>query len=151
MTQGSVQISNEQYHKPDGAISSTMVKTMHKVGPWAYWNTFHNPNRPERKTSPALTLGSLTHCAVLEPDELKKQFMVVSSRATKKGKEEAKQAKDEGLTAVTQADLDLAFAMRDAVHADKQARSFLESGAAEKSWWSVDEATGLDIKARTDW
>ena len=41
--------------------------------------------------------------------------------------------------------------MRDAVHADKQARSFLESGAAEKSWWSVDEATGLAIKARTDW
>ena len=151
MTQGSVQISNEQYHKPDGAISSTMVKTMHKVGPWAFWNTYYNPKRPERKTSPALTLGSLTHCAVLEPDELKKQFMVVSSRATKKGKEEAKQAKDEGLTAVTQSDLDLAFAMRDAVHADKQAKLFLESGAAEKSWWSVDEATGLDIKARTDW
>ena len=64
MTQGSVQITNAHYHK-DPAISASMLKVMAKHGAKAYWNSFHNPDRPERKSTPALVLGSLTHAAIL--------------------------------------------------------------------------------------
>ena len=89
MTTGSIQISNEKYHADD-AISASMKKVMVKHGPKAYWNSFLNPDRPEQKPTAAMLLGTLTHCAVLEPDELTKRFVAVSSRTTKKGKEEAK-------------------------------------------------------------
>jgi hypothetical protein len=91
MTTGSIQISNEKYHA-DGAISASMQKVMASHGPKAFYNSFLNPDRPERKPTAAMLLGTLTHCAVLEPDELTKRFVAVSSRTTKKGKEEAKEA-----------------------------------------------------------
>ena len=150
MTQGSVQISNAEYHK-HFAISASMLKVMAKHGPKAYWNSFHNPERPERKPTPAMLLGTLTHACVLEPELFSKQFTVVSSRTTKKGKEEAAEAAKKGITAVTQSDMDLALNMRSAVYEEKEAKELLSTGAAEKSWWSVDESTSLDVKARSDW
>ena len=87
MTTGSIQISNEKYHA-DGAISASMQKVMASHGPKAFYNSFLNPERPERKPTAAMLLGTLTHCAVLDPDELTKRFVAVSSRTTKKGKEE---------------------------------------------------------------
>jgi len=150
MTQGSVQITNAHYHK-DPAISASMLKVMAKHGAKAYWNSFHNSDRPERKTTPALVLGSLTHAAILEPDDLENQFTVVSSRTTKKGKEEAVEAETKGITPVTGDQWELAMAMRESVYREKEATDLLATGAAEKSWWSVDESTSLDIKARSDW
>ena len=73
MTQGSVQISNAEYHK-HFAVSASMIKVMDKHGPRAYWNSFLNPDRPEKKSTPALILGSLTHATVLEPEDLENQF-----------------------------------------------------------------------------
>ena len=150
MTQGSVQISNAEYHK-HFAVSSSMIKVMDKHGPRAYWNSFLNPDRPEKKPAPALILGSLTHAAILAPKDLGNQFKVVSSRTTKKGKEEAAEAEAKGITAVTNDQWDLAMAMRESVHREKEAADLLATGVAEKSWWSVDESTSLDIKARSDW
>ena len=150
MTQGSVQISNAEYHK-HFAVSSSMIKVMDKHGPRAYWNSFLNPDRPEKKPAPALILGSLTHAAILEPDDLENQFTIVSSRTTKKGKEEAAEAEKKGITAVTNDQWELAMAMRESVYNEKEATDLLAKGVAEKSWWSVDESTSLDVKARSDW
>ena len=145
MTTGSIQISNEKYHSDD-AISASMQKTMVKHGPKAYWNSFLNPDRPEHKPTSAMLLGTLTHCAVLEPDELTKRFVAVSSRTTKKGKEEAKEAEAKGLTAVTEADMENAIKMRDAVFSEPHAKKLLSFGIAEKSYWWDDKASGLTCK-----
>ena len=150
MTQGTVQISNAHYHK-DSAISASMQKVMVSHGPRAYWNSFLNPDRPESKPTAAMKLGTLTHCAVLEPDELKKRFVVVSSRTTKKGKEEEKEAQEKGLETCTQSDWDLALNMRDAVFAEPAAKELLSFGIAEKSYWWDDEQSGLTCKCRPDW
>ena len=84
MTTGSTQISNEKYHADD-AISASMQKVMVSHGPGRLTGTlFLNPDRPEHKPTSAMLLGTLTHCAVLEPDELTKRFVAVSSRTTKK-------------------------------------------------------------------
>ena len=140
MTQGSVQISNAEYHK-HFAVSASMIKVMDKHGPRAYWNSFLNPDRPEKKSTPALILGSLTHAAILEPDDLENQFTIVSSRTTKKGKEEAAEAEKKGITAVTGDQWELAMAMRESVYNEKEATDLLAKGVAEKSWWSVDESS----------
>ena len=150
MTTGSIQISNEKYHSDD-AISASMQKTMVKHGPKAYWNSFLNPDRPEHKPTSAMLLGTLTHCAVLEPDELTKRFVAVSSRTTKKGKEEAKEAEEKGMTAVTEADMENAIKMRDAVFSEPHAKNLLSFGIAEKSYWWDDKASGLTCKCRPDW
>ena len=150
MTQGSVQITNAQYHK-DPAISASMLKVMAKHGPKSYWNSFHNPDRPERKTTPALLLGSLTHAAILEPDDLENQFSPCPNKKLKAGREEAERLKEKGITPVQEDQWELAMAMRDSVYGDKEAKALLSKGVAEKSWWSVDESTSLDIKARSDW
>ena len=121
MTTGSTQISNENYHA-DSAISASMKKVMVAHGPKAYWNSFLNPDRPEHKPTNAMLLGTLTHCAILEPDEMEKRFIAVSSRTTKKGKEEAKEAEAKGMTAVTETDWSNAVKMRDAVFAEPYAK-----------------------------
>ena len=150
MTQGSARITNAHYHS-DPAVSATMLKVMATHCPRVYWNRFLNPERPEQKETPAMFLGTLTHCAVLEPEELDKRFTVVSSRTTKKGKEEAAEAEKAGLIATTKSDMEAALKMRDAVFADKEAKSLLAHGTAEKSFWRTDEETGLVMKARSDW
>ena len=150
MTTGSIQISNEKYHA-DGAISASMQKVMASHGPKAFYNSFLNPERPERKPTAAMLLGTLTHCAVLEPDELTKRFVAVSSRTTKKGKEEAKEAESKGMTAVTESDMENAIKMRDAVFAEPYAKKLLSEGIAEKSYWWDDKVSGLTCKCRPDW
>ena len=64
---------------------------------------------------------------------------------------EEAEAKEKGMTAVTQSDMDLALNMRAAVFDDQEAKKLLQKGVAEKSWWQDDEKTGLTMKARTDW
>jgi len=150
MTQGSARITNAHYHS-DPAVSASMLKVITTHGPRAYWNSFLNPEKPERKESAAMFLGTLTHCAVLEPEELDKRFKVVSSRTTKKGKEEAAEAAKAGLIATTKSDMELALKMKDAVFKDKEAKSLLSHGTAEKSFWRNDDSTGLVMKARSDW
>ena len=150
MTQGSARITNAHYHS-DPAVSSSMLKVMTAHGPKAYWNTFLNPERPKRKETAAMFLGTLTHCAILEPDELDKRFKVVSSRTTKKGKEEAAEAEKAGMIPTTQSDMDSAINMRKAVFDNKEAKLHLSKGTAEKSFWRNDDATGLVMKARSDW
>ena len=150
MTTGSTQISNEKYHA-DGAISASMQKVMASHGPKAFYNSFLNPDRPERKPTAAMLLGTLTHCAVLEPDELTKRFVAVSSRTTKKGKEEAKEAESKGMTAVTESDMENAIKMRDAVFAEPYAKKLLSEGIAEKSYWWDDKVSALTCKCRPDW
>ena len=73
-----------------------------------------------------------------EPDELTKRFVAVSSRTTKKGKEEAKEAEEKGMTAVTESDMANAIKMRDAVFAEPHAKKLLSFGIAEKSYWWED-------------
>ena len=144
------QISNADYHA-DQAISASMQKVMISHGAKAFYNCFINPDRPERKPTPAMLLGTLTHCAVLEPDELTKRFVAVSSRTTKKGREEAKEAEANGVTPVTESDMKNALKMRDAVLSEPVAREYLNFGVAEKSYWWDDHASGLSCKCRPDW
>jgi hypothetical protein len=64
--------TNADYHA-DPAISASHLKAVMQ-SPYHYWSRFLDPRRPTVEPSSAMRLGSLAHCAVLEPDELSKRY-----------------------------------------------------------------------------
>jgi exodeoxyribonuclease VIII len=98
-----------------------------------------------------MKLGSLVHCAVLEPDELATRYGVCLPRNTKAGKEMAAEMEASGIEAVTATDMEQAIAMAGAVRSHQAAAALLRDGKAEQSFWWDDIPTGLRCKCRPDW
>jgi exodeoxyribonuclease VIII len=58
--------------------------------PLHFWDRFINPDRVPFEPTPAMKLGTLAHCAILEPEEFDKRYIVVPegiNRTTKEGKQ----------------------------------------------------------------
>jgi hypothetical protein len=142
--------SNEQYHA-DPAISASHLKAITQQSPYHYWSRFLDPQRPTMEPTSAMRLGSLAHCAVLEPDELSKRYSTCLPRNTKAGKEQAVELAAAGIEAVTEPEMALALNMAASVRQHPYAAALLANGKAEQSFWADDLATGLRIKARPDW
>ena len=141
--------TNEQYHA-DPAISASHLKAVMQ-SPYHYWSRFLDPKRPTVEPTSAMRLGSLAHCAVLEPDELRKRYSTCLPRNTKAGKEQAAELAAAGIEAVTESDMALALSMSDAVRQHPYAAALLADGKAEQSFWADDTATGQRCKCRPDW
>ena len=141
--------TNEQYHA-DPAISASHLKAVMQ-SPYHYWSRFLDPKRPTVEPTSAMRLGSLAHCAVLEPDELSKRYSTCLPRNTKAGKEQAAELAAAGIEAVTESDMALALNMADAVRQHPYAAALLADGKAEQSFWWDDKATGQRCKCRPDW
>jgi len=142
-------LSNEQYHA-DPAVSASHLHAIAK-SPQHYWSRFLDPQRQPVEPTAAMRLGSLVHCAVLEPEELHKRYAVCLPRNTKAGKEMALELDAKGIEAVTGSDMDLALAMAVSVRSHPVAAELLSVGLAEQSVWWDDAATGLRCKCRPDW
>ena len=143
-------LTNEEYHA-DPAISASHLKAVMQQSPYHYWSRYLNPKRPTMEPTAAMRLGSLAHCAVLEPDELHNRYAIAPDRRSNAGKALAADMAARGLEAVTEADMALAYAMADAVRQHPYAAALLADGKAEQSFWADDTATGLRVKARPDW
>jgi exodeoxyribonuclease VIII len=141
--------SNAEYHA-DPAISASHLHAV-AASPYHYWARYLNPQRPPSVQTAAMKLGSLVHCAVLEPDELAKRYAVCLPRNTKAGKEMAAEMEASGIEAVTSTDMEQAMAMADAVRSHQSAAELLRNGKAEQSFWWDDIPTGLRCKCRPDW
>jgi exodeoxyribonuclease VIII len=98
-----------------------------------------------------MKLGSLTHCAVLEPDELSSRYGICLPRNTKAGKEMEGEMIAAGIEAVTASDMEQAMAMAGSVRSHQAAAALLRDGKAEQSFWWDDTPTGLRCKCRPDW
>ena len=142
-------ISNAEYHA-DPAISASHLHAV-AASPYHYWKRFIDPQRPTVPPTAAMRLGSLVHCAVLEPDELHKRYAVAPDRRTKDGKALAAVMEAAGIEAVTAADMEQAMAMAASVRGNADAAALLKSGKAEQSFWWDDGITGLRCKCRPDW
>lgn len=101
-----------------------------------------------------MRLGSLVHCAVLEPHELPHRYMRIPDgldRRTKDGKAAWLELERSGLDLIKAADWDVAMAMADATLLHPAASELLTipDGMAELSfWWSDGD---LRCKCRPDW
>ena len=141
--------SNAEYHA-DPAISASHLHAV-AASPYHYWKRYLDPDRRTVEPTAAMRLGSLVHCAVLEPDELLQRYGVCGPRNTKAGKEQAAAMAAEGIEAVSETDMVTALSMSDAVRQHPAAAALLTTGKAEQSFWWDDQQTGLRCKCRPDW
>jgi len=142
-------ITNEEYHA-DPAVSASHLKAVMQ-SPYHYWSRYVDPNRKPVEPTAAMKLGSLAHCAILEPEELLNRYGVCAPRNTKAGKEQAERMAAQNMEAVTASDMALAMGMSAAVQAHPAAYALLKEGKAEQSFWWDDLATGMRCKCRPDW
>jgi exodeoxyribonuclease VIII len=122
------------------------------------------------ETSPALRLGSLTHCGVLEPLQLSNRYVVepnfagMPENVDKKGersfshattfvKEARKQFAEANSrkTVVSQAEYDKTVGIATSLHKEASVRALMSQGNSEVSLAWIDYATGLACKCRVDW
>jgi exodeoxyribonuclease VIII len=141
--------SNADYHA-DPAVSASHLHAV-AASPYHYWSRFLNPDRPPSVQTAAMKLGSLTHCAVLEPDELSKRYGIAPDRRTNAGKAVAAEMEAGGIEAVTASEMEQAMAMAASVRSHQAAAALLRDGKAEQSFWWDDTPTGLRCKCRPDW
>jgi exodeoxyribonuclease VIII len=141
--------SNADYHA-DPAVSASHLHAV-AASPYHYWSRFINPDRPPSVQTAAMKLGSLTHCAVLEPDELSKRYGIAPDRRTNAGKAVAAEMEAAGIEAVTASEMEQAMAMAASVRSHQAAAALLRDGKAEQSFWWDDTPTGLRCKCRPDW
>jgi hypothetical protein len=141
--------SNADYHA-DPAVSASHLHAV-AASPYHYWSRFINPDRPPSVQTAAMKLGSLTHCAVLEPDELAKRYGIAPDRRTNAGKAVAAEMESAGIEAVTASDMEQAMVMAGSVRSHQAAAALLRDGKAEQSFWWDDTPTGLRCKCRPDW
>jgi len=141
--------SNADYHA-DPAISASHLHAV-AASPYHYWSRFINPDRPPSVQTAAMKLGSLTHCAVLEPDQLASRYGIAPDRRTNAGKAAVAEMEAAGIEAVTAPEMEQAMAMAASVRSHQAAAALLRDGKAEQSFWFDDVATGLRCKCRPDW
>jgi hypothetical protein len=142
-------LANVDYHA-DPAVSASHLHAIAQ-SPYHYWARFLDPDRKQVEPTAAMRLGTLVHCAVLEPDELSKRYGVCLPRNTKAGKEMAAEMEAAGIEAVTASDMALATAMAASVRSHQEAAMLLRAGRAEQSFWWDDPTTSLRCKCRPDW
>lgn len=169
-------LSNEEYHA-DKAISRSGIKA-YRESPYKYWAEYINPDRPAKKTTPAMEFGTAFHTFVLEPEEFDKRYAIepiyqkkpeklllknVGRPAFEKCKEEIaridfendllEQGYDvecEHKNKMSRSDLQLLCEMNEAIIDYDEARKLIRDAFYELSYFWKDPASGLMLKARPD-
>ena len=143
-------ISNEEYHA-DPAISASQLKKVMQ-SPYHYWSAYLDPSRTPTIATSAMKLGSLTHCCVLEPDQVSARYGITPDRRSNAGKALAAEMEASGIEAVTAQEMEQALAMAASVRSNSTVSSLLSNGAAEQSfWWDDIAAPEMRCKCRPDW
>lgn len=152
MKPGLVELTNEDYHAQSEWLSSSMLKAL-------------LPERYKQGGSQeALDFGTLFHTAVLEPDLLTHYVALDADTIGLKAdgtpaqnptmtaawKKAVAEVEQDGKQVITQADLDRALAMRDAILRHETAADLLfhREGTAEESAFAVVD--GVPCRARFD-
>jgi hypothetical protein len=143
-------LTNDEY-RAHRKVSNSMLSDL-AVSPFHCWALNFAPDRPKRKETPSMKIGTLAHCAILEPDMIDARYVIAPddlSMQTKAGKE---WAAAQTRIIITQDMMDAAQAQRAVVMAAPEIASILNRpGKAETSVFWTDEETGLECMCRPDW
>jgi hypothetical protein len=122
--------------------------------PAHYYAQYLDPNREPRVETPAMKLGSASHCAVLEPSEFEKRYVIAPDgldRRTKDGKAAYAELEQLGKIILSAADYKAVQGVARSVRAHPAAGDLLGPGNAEVTVCWRDSSTGEDCKGRLDY
>lgn len=140
----------DAYHGGAG-ISKSGLDSI-DANPAIYFGRHVDPDRPAPKDKAGQLEGSLTHCAVLEPDEFAKRYAVgpdVSTRAVKAWKDF--EAATPGKVCIKPGEYETAMRQADSVRRLPEVKEALERGKAEVSSYWIDPVTDELCRCRPDW
>lgn len=79
-------MNNEQYHADTSAISASGLRLFMR-SPAHYWAAYLDPDRQQRQATPAMMLGTATHCAILEPEKFDDRYTVIPEGVDRRSKD----------------------------------------------------------------
>jgi hypothetical protein len=158
---------NEAYHASPG-ISCTGLKAIAR-SPLHYYSLHRDPKRPARESTPAQLVGTLAHCAILEPQAFEKRYVTVPKDAPRKPTEAQWNAKDPsassmramdwwedfrqrtaGKTLIASDQYDVAQRQAESVRRLPEVRELLDNCKTEVSAFWIDAETGAQCRCRPD-
>lgn len=155
-------ISNHDYHSIKEFLSSSQLK-MGLASPATFKWYMENKGKDNSTWSPsypsAKDFGSLVHTLLLEPHNVRSEFMFIDTKGVNFKTTEGKALKHKWIAAakkankilLTTADLERAQICRDSVMAHPYARSLMEGeGQAEVSGFFKDSVSGFYLRFRPD-
>ena len=139
----------EAYHSGPG-ISKSGLDDMDP--PARYYALHLDPNRPERVQTASQRVGTLAHCAILEPEQFAKRYAVGPDviRSTKVWKE-FETSIAPGVEAIKPDEAAVAWKQRESVLKLPGMKEILSAGMAEVSAYWIDPGTGVLCRCRPDW
>lgn len=140
----------EQYHATM-ALSAGGLKRM-RQSPAHFYGLQLDPNRPQDvEPTPAMKNGTLVHCALFEPDELERRYVVKPAEVDFRTKEGRAWRDAQSAEIVDPLQITIARAQAAAVRRLPEVGVLLERGMPEVSAFWIDESTGELCKCRPDW
>jgi len=138
-----------EYHRDPSISKSGLDQFRKSPAHYKHWLT------AERKETPAMRIGTLTHGAVLEPNSFVENTVVAPlvDKRTKEGKSIWEQFKVEhdAKEIITIDEHDQIVAMRDSVRKHQAAGKLLARGGSEISVFAVCPQSKVMCKGRYDW
>jgi PDDEXK-like domain of unknown function (DUF3799) len=140
----------DKYHGGPGISKSGLDEV--NQSPWIYFSRHLDPNRPKEAGQTAAQLaGNLAHCAILEPDEFDKRYIVGPDVNKNTNVWKAFVAENADKTVIDQKQRDIAKGQAKSVLRIPDVARGLSKGQAEVSAYWIDPDTGVLCRCRPDW
>ena len=144
-------MNNTEYHADTSAISASGLKLFMR-SPAHYYAAYLDPNRIERSPTPAMRIGTATHCAILEPERFSAEYIALPEdldRRTKEGKQAYSELIATGAELLTSDDMAMVMNMACAFRDNTISRSLFDRphGVEQSIYATVN---GVSCKCRPD-